>query len=236
MADKAAQNVAVRLRTLEHTFFGGAGLTLLGFVIVGFAPTYFLAGVVAAKLPSLLVHLHAALFVGWVFLFLAQVGFAATGRIQWHRQLGALMTVWALVMVIVGPPVVVIALRRPRSGVDGQALFGDLGEIIAFAAFIGAALLRRRDAASHKRLMLLGTAIIMLPALARWPDWLPLSGFLILYLLTPLGLAVWDFSTRRRIHRATISGLAVMAVLFALTVVVPRTPLWVKITHFVQTV
>jgi hypothetical protein len=140
------------------------------------------------------------------------------------------------VMVIVGPPVVVIALRRPRSGVDGQALFGDLGEIIAFAAFIGAALLRRRDAAAHKRLMLLGTAIIMLPALARWPDWLPLSGFLFLYLLTPLGLAVWDFSTRRRIHRATISGLAVMAVLFALTVVVPRTPFWVKITHFVQTV
>jgi hypothetical protein len=224
-----------RTQNLQHVFFAGVGLTLLAFVIVGFAPSYFLAGLLAAKLPSLLVHVHAVLFVGWIVLFLTQVGLAAAGRLRWHRRLGAVLAAWALLMVLVGPPVVVIALRRPHSGVDGQALFGDLGQLVLFAVFVGTAFLRRRDATAHKRLMLLGAAAIMLPALARWPEWLPLPGFVGLYLLAPLALVAWDLATARRVHRVTITGLLAMAALISLTIVTPRTPFWIEVTHIVQT-
>jgi hypothetical protein len=223
-------------RRSEHLFFLACGFALLAIVVIGFAQSYFFKGVFLAPLPSALVHIHATLFVGWIFLFIAQVSLVTTGNVHWHRQLGALMAAWALLMVLVGPPTIVMALRRPGSGVGALEFFGDLGQILVFAVLVGRALLRRRDSPTHKRLMLGATAVLMLPALARWPMDPPLPVFLALYLAVPLALVVWDLATTRRVHRASVLGLASMIVLFACTVAASELQVWADFVHWVSTV
>ena len=230
----AVTNVAVR-RSEEHVFFLTAALALLAIILIGFGHSYFLAGIFLARLPSMLVHVHAALFVGWILLFAAQIALVATGHVRWHRRLGSIMAIWALLMLLVGPPTVVMALRRPHSGVGGIEFFGNLAQLLVFGILIGTALLRRRDSATHKRLMLLGTATLMLPALARWPFGLPTPALLAVYLLVPLALLVWDRATLHRIHRATLLGLTLIVLLVASTLIVSATPVWIEFAHWVQT-
>jgi len=42
-------------------------LLILGVVVLGFSQTYFFAGMLRAKLPNTLVHIHGAIFVSWIF-------------------------------------------------------------------------------------------------------------------------------------------------------------------------
>lgn len=57
---------------------------------------------------------------------------------------------------------------RPFS-VEGPPLALDFGACLAFVVFIGLALCFRRRSDIHKRLMLLGSSSILLPALGRIP-------------------------------------------------------------------
>jgi len=217
----------------EHVFYGVAALALLAMIVIGFARTYFLAGGFLARLPSVLVHVHAILFVGWVILFIVQIALIVAGRVLWHRRLGFFIAGWAVLMVLISPLVLVMAFRRPDSGVGDQELFGNLGQLLVFAMLVARGVILRRDASTHKRLMLLATAELMLPALARLPS-LPLPAFLALYLLVPLALVVWDLATLRLVHRATRLGLVCIVLLIAGTVFVPSLDPWKQVAAAVK--
>jgi hypothetical protein len=51
---------------IDKLFFPGAAVLILGTVFIGFARTYYLAGVFRAPLPNLLVHVHGAVFSLWI--------------------------------------------------------------------------------------------------------------------------------------------------------------------------
>jgi hypothetical protein len=201
-------------RTTEHLFFAGIALLLIGYVLLGFWPSYFSAGLAFASLPSWLVHVHAVLFVGWVALFGVQIGLVAGSRVAVHRKLGSIMGWWAAAMVVIGPATVVMALRRPNSGLSARAFAGDLAQTIAFVILITAGVAQRRLSLEHKRLMTLATASIIGPAIARWPfDFIkhaPPIGLMLFYLLPPMLLLVYDLAILRRVHRATWLGLGLM--------------------------
>jgi hypothetical protein len=75
-------------RRFDHLFFSAmAGLLLLT-VFIGFAHSYYLAGIFHAPLPSLITHLHGALFSCWIILFVTQTLLVAAGRVDIHRILG----------------------------------------------------------------------------------------------------------------------------------------------------
>src|SRR5579864_6556618 len=59
-------------RRFDHFFFSGMALLMLATVFVGFAPTYYLAGVFRAPLPSPIIHVHGALFSCWILLLVTQ--------------------------------------------------------------------------------------------------------------------------------------------------------------------
>ena len=63
-------SIAVPGRRYDHVFFSGMSLTMLATVFVGFAHTYYLAGVFHAPLPSLIIHLHGAASVSYTHLTL----------------------------------------------------------------------------------------------------------------------------------------------------------------------
>src|SRR5262245_30407768 len=65
-------------------------IALLGpiFAFVGYWATYYgkvFAGTVDTP-PT--IQIHAAIFVGWLLLVVAQASLAATGRIAWHVRVG----------------------------------------------------------------------------------------------------------------------------------------------------
>jgi hypothetical protein len=102
----------------EHLFFSGMALVILVFVFVGFAPTYYLAGVFRAPLPNLLVHVHGAAFSLWILLLIAQTSLVAVGRVDLHRRLGLFGFGLACLMVVLGLLVATDSLIRHASNAE----------------------------------------------------------------------------------------------------------------------
>lgn len=59
-------------RRFDHFFFASMALLMSFTVFVGFARTYFLAGMFRAPLPSLIIHIHGAAFATWMLLLVVQ--------------------------------------------------------------------------------------------------------------------------------------------------------------------
>ena len=68
----AKPSVSVPGRRYDHLFFSALALLLLATVFVGFARSYYLAGVFRAPLPTRIVHLHGAAFSCWILLLVVQ--------------------------------------------------------------------------------------------------------------------------------------------------------------------
>jgi hypothetical protein len=204
----------------DRVFFSGIALLVLIAVAVGFARTYFLAGVFWAKLPSVMVHVHGALFTLWIALLVAQVALVASRRTRWHRRLGIAGMFLAPLMVITGFATLIAAIKRRfvPSPVLQDIASVDTLLLSLFAFLISWAFLARRDPAMHKRLILFATFLIIGPAIARWPISDNPVIFHIFLNSFPALLVVYDLWTRRSLHRATMCGVVLM---IALQLVVP---------------
>jgi hypothetical protein len=169
----------------------------------------------------------------WLLLLLAQSGLAASGRRAAHRMLGFAGMVLLPVIVVTGvllidatwkqlwSPAAAAAIPEPvltesRTFVSNIMLL-QVRALVAFPLFIVWALLvRRRDPDSHRRLMLLGTAIPVLAGLDRLSEalgWtlMPASPIAMeIYLLASvLPILAMDFARGRGLHFTTQVWLGV---------------------------
>jgi hypothetical protein len=130
---------------------------------------------------ALIVHFHAAVFVGWLVMFTVQVLLIRTKRLSVHKQLGFALLWLAGLMIILGPATALTVQHRAMA--DPQADPGFLSvqftDILAFVGLTTAAILLRKKPAAHKRLILLGTLYITDAGFARWlaESWIHLLGF-----------------------------------------------------------
>lgn len=213
-----------RARRRDRLFFSGIALLILIAVSVGFARTYFLAGVFWAKLPSVMVHVHGALFTLWIALLVAQVALIASRRTRWHMRLGIAGMVLAPLMVITGFATLIGAIKRAFAPPPVLRIITaqDILLLCLFTCLTSWAYLARRDAPAHKRLVLCATFVIIIPAIARWPILGNIAedptAFYICVNSFPALLVVYDLLTRRSLHRATIYGVGFMT---AVQVAVP---------------
>lgn len=83
----------------------------------------------------------------------------------------------------------------------------------------------RRDPATHKRLILLATFIIIGPAIARLRIGHDRIWFFLLLNLFPALLLIYDLWTRRSLHRSTICGVALMVAMEVVHPVVAQSAL-----------
>jgi len=200
-------------RSREHRFFCSMSVAIGLIVFIGFSRTYFLAGLFHAKpLPAPIVHIHCAVFTGWILLLIAQTGLAASGRTDIHRRLGIAGLTLAPLVVILGFFVANEMLRRLSAapGVDATGIYAvALSEILGFALPVGFAFRLRRKPAFHKRLVLIGTIAMMTAGFGRWPVHFllhkPLPAMMATFVLLIL-LATYDLLSLRRLHRATLLG------------------------------
>ena len=172
----------------------------------------------------LIVHLHAAAFVSWVVLLMAQSLLIRTGRWQIHRRLGIAAVGLAGVMLILGPAVAITIQRAQLSLAHPSPVFGNpaflavqLGGIIAFGVLVTAGFLLRRNPSAHRRLMLLATLAISDAGFARWTApwlhhvmgggfWADFAGNYAANDVLILLLGAYDLITRRRLHPALVAG------------------------------
>jgi hypothetical protein len=108
----------------DDIFFPAMALLILVIVLIGFAQSYFLAGMVRAKLPNTLVHVHGALFIFWIFFLLIQSALIALGRVKWHMTLGILGIILPPLMVIFGILTLFDSIRRNGTGIPPELFTG----------------------------------------------------------------------------------------------------------------
>src|SRR5580704_16489562 len=89
------------LRSDDVFFFCMAVVAAIA-ILVGFAHTYFLAGMMLAPLPSLRVHVHAVVFLTWIVLFATQISLIATRNVNLHQRVGAFGFALAAIMIPLG--------------------------------------------------------------------------------------------------------------------------------------
>src|SRR6202158_696882 len=107
----------------DHLFFSLLAMLILATVFVGFARTYYLAGVFHAPLPSLIIHLHGAAFSCWILLLVTQTSLVSGGRVDIHRRLGIVGFLLACLMVVVGVLAATDGLVRQAGPLGRDAKF-----------------------------------------------------------------------------------------------------------------
>jgi uncharacterized membrane protein YozB (DUF420 family) len=213
----------------DRRFFTTVAAAVLAAAFVGFAPTYYLSRYFDAPALQPLVHVHAALFTAWVVLLLSQVLLIRGGQYTVHRQLGKAAVLVAIAMVVTG---IMVVIDKPRPTVGAKAfIFTPLVSLLLFPIFIGVALHFRRDAATHKRLMLLATALVLGAVMTRILLFIgikpfPYLHYFAVYTITLLPLALYDLARLGRLHKATLWGGAVLMARHPLHAAVAYTPEW----------
>jgi hypothetical protein len=197
---------------------------LLVIVAVGFAPSFYLPGILRPEqaaagglnLPPYIV-LHGIVLTLWYLLLLTQSLLVATRRVRIHRTLG--MGGAALAAALVPLSLLVITRSVARSNLGALPVIGDFGILALFAILVILGIHFRSRPAVHKRLMLIASIGLVAPAIVRWPGAhaaIPLS-FLIPQLTMYGAIIVNDIVTGRRVHPATAWGVAAYAVTMGVT-------------------
>jgi hypothetical protein len=191
-----------------------AGLVGWGFWRSYFGPLF--AGIVDRPW---VVHLHAAVFVGWVLLLIAQAALVMTGRVRLHRQIGTAGMLYGAFVFLVGALVATLApALRVRAGefpieVGGMVAILSLADLLLFGAFLACAFAYRSRPDVHKQWVIAATAALGGAAIGRVlksdsPE------YLLTWLAPVLALVVIDLITRRRLRAVPLVSGALIVVAF----------------------
>lgn len=234
----AKGKISARFSTLpgDHRFFSFMAVLTAVTIVAGFGQTYVPKVVGGAPAVPFIVHLHAAIFVCWLALFVAQTALVLTGRTAVHRRLGVAGVGLAALMLVVGTATAIAVARLGHRGIPGVEfpdaegfLLLNLISIFVFATLVGAGWFLRRNPAAHKRVMLMATVGGLVgPGVSRLPfasGKPPVIGVLALAFL--LAGPIYDLVTRRRVHPAYLwSGLLALVSIPPVVAQLSTTAVW----------
>jgi hypothetical protein len=230
----------MRPLAIPNPLYVGITVLVTAIAFVGFWPTYFgplLAGTVD-KLP--VIHVHAAVYVGWLAIFIAQAAFAATKRMDLHVRLGNIAIGYGVLVIVMGVTVAISMFAvRVQAGNIEQAqmrLTAPLLDMVFFAPLFAAAVRFRRKPEIHKRLMIVATTVLLVAAVGRmtflgrpWP--------LLLLWCSPLLLgAAYDVVRRRAVPWIYLLGVGVIVMRWFGARLVGETGVWHDWTAWLATV
>lgn len=156
-------------------FYYGFGLCALAAVAVGFSTTYIVPMAQRSYVAPLVVHLHGALCLAWVLLFIAQSALVRGRHTPWHRRMGQAGVPIALGILVTGMGTAYWATTRDlgKTAAASANMIGTLTSLALFAGFVVFAVVMRRRPDWHKRLMMLATIVVIWPAVFRFRHLLP---------------------------------------------------------------
>lgn len=211
-------------------------------VLVGFARSYFLAGMLFAPLPSLLVHIHAVAFLSWIALFVVQISLVTTWRIGAHQRLGLFGFALAALMIVLGVLTATarVARQLAHPGEDTTADILDLYaaplfDMLMFAVFISAALLNRTCPPRHKRLILFATFSLLDAGFDRWSIFDPYPLWQVnLFCFVPLVVATlaYDRLSTGKAQTVTLWSSAFLLATQESRHLFSQTAVWTNFAHW----
>jgi FtsH-binding integral membrane protein len=215
---------------------------MLASVLLGFGPTYYLAGVFHAPLPSRIIHIHGAVFSCWILLLLVQNSLAWAGRVDIHRKLGLAGFLLACLMVVVGWMAATDRLARGTAPPGSDTYFFyivPMTDMVIFGTLIFFAFRARRDPSAHKRIIYIATVGVLIAAIARFPlSWLfhnaahaAMASYAFLLLL-----AAYDVWSTRKLHRATLWAGTFLVFVQQIRLPIGKTAAWHAFAAWVQSV
>jgi hypothetical protein len=244
---------AARQRT---SFYFATSVVFALVAFGGFARTYLVPVATNGFDGPSILHLHGLLFFAWTILLVAQSRLVERRRIDSHRAWGLVGISLATAMVFTGVALVVRGLESGIAAGTGATTrvlaIVPLSQVLLFGALFAAAVAYARRPEAHKRLMLLATANLLPPAIARLigavvaPDVRPsfaaavpdvnlaltaaFAAALVVDVLVVVGI-VRDWRTRGRPHPAYLIGGAAMLLVHALRGPFAGTALWHSIAE-----
>ena len=223
----------------RRRFYTGIALAIAITVFAGFAPTYYLRAYYQSTPLGGLLHLHGVVFTAWVLLLLVQSTLVAAGRVALHRRLGVAGAVLAALLVAVGTTTA-IARARQGAGPLGIPPLSFLAvpffDMVMFTGLAATGLWHRRRADIHKRLLTLATIALLGAPIARLPFGAPVVGLPGVFALADLFIVacvVYDLTTLRRVHPATLWGGLAIVLSQPLRLAISGTALWLGFARWV---
>ena len=226
--------------TVRNPFYFGLTLLVTAIAFVGFWPTYFgplFAGTVD-KLP--VIHVHAAVYVGWLAIFIAQTTFAAARRMDLHVRLGNFAIGYGVLVIVMGVTAAISMFAvRVHAGQleDAQGrLVAPLADMVFFTPLFAAAIWFRRKPEIHKRLMFVATTMLLIAAVGRMP-FLGRPWPMLLVWSSPLLIgAAYDVVRRRAIPWIYVLGVCAIAARMFGTAPIRESTAWHDWTAWLATV
>lgn len=208
---------------LPRYFYIGMAIFLIIMVVLGFGSTYGYQLVMGQEISGLrvvetdwLIHIHAAVFVGWMALLFTQTVFILRGRTQKHMTLGKSVGIGLAVAVLIAGSL--ITIEQIQAAVSkGVVTWGDWPTILKatlqswmglllFAGLYGLGLFYRKRPQAHKRYMIFATIMLVFAATSR-------MGYLLGSWHNTIGMGlmvvpifIYDLYAIGRIHNATLIG------------------------------
>lgn len=208
-------------------------------VLIGFARTFYFKVLFGTRPLPFYLHLHGVIFTTWFVLFFVQARLIARHRIDLHRRLGVFGAVLAPLGACMAAGVSIHAVRRsyladPASlaNINVRPFALDLGSSLLFVSLVAAALYFRRRGGIHKRLMVLASCSLLLPAIGRIPLHFIMAGGLwglvALTEITPLVCILYDTVKHRRLHPGFAWGGLVLLSSFPAFLLIGSTNVWLS--------
>lgn len=210
-----------RGRAAKSPVYTLLGLLMLGLAVAGFWPQYYRAaagGTIVESARHTLIHVHAAIFLGWLILFVAQAVLILNRKVQLHRRLGRLSAVYGFAAAAFGLFAgFALAARFGRRMGDmdqGAAfVFAPTIDMLFLAVFLGIALWFAKRPEIHRRAMLVATFSVAIVGIGRFVARTPAFETPWLWqpaMLSPLLLALgYDVIVKRRVYAVLVAGLFV---------------------------
>lgn len=205
---------------VRSQFFAHAAVAMLMLTLLSFPVTYFAPLAAGRPDPRPLVHLHAAAFFAWIFLYALQARLVATGRTPRHREIGLAALMLSGAMIPLGWAAALTAVERrramgnPAPWSDAAFNFVDTALFTLMIVLAVVTVTRRVD--WHRRFMFAAAITLLGPAMSRL--FIPLPAVAPFTWIDPalladlffVALAVYDRRTLARVHPATILAAVVV--------------------------
>jgi len=208
------------VQVYQRPLYIGLSLLVCLIAVVGFVPGM-LHRHLTGQLPSEpIIHVHVVVYWLWLALFVSQTVLIALGRQRTHARVGCWLGAYGFVMFATGLGVTwnrfVKQIHAGDFDIARQASLAPFVDMLIFPWFFGAALYFRRRAATHKRLMVVTSVLLIYPAMFRiqWELVQHPAGFLLVWGSPILLGMLHDYWIEQRlIHPAYVVGLLAVTVL-----------------------
>lgn len=220
-------------------FYAAMGVLALLYVLAGFSPTYFIPVSAGKATFQPLYHIHAAMFMLWIFLAISQPILIRRRQFQLHRKIGYAGLALAVGMFVIGIVMAITSTRAAiNTGIDGTPrlafLIVPLTDMLAFGTFIAVAMFNLRNSETHKRLILLATLSIVPAAFGRIIGIYGLNNWVGIILMESILIlaVIYDLYTRGKIHPVYIFGGGIIVLLHLTRFQLGETEGWLTIARW----